>query len=128
AWHLHLLFTRSYWEGLCGRVLGRPLHHTPTTGGPEERANFALQYERTRESYGRIFGSPPPADIWPPASVRFGRTRFRRTDVQRHWVLPKPGLGSSGARRTLALLAVVTIAASALATGPLGELVSGLSL
>ena len=29
VWHLHLLYTRSYWQGLCAEVLGRPLHHDP---------------------------------------------------------------------------------------------------
>ena len=33
VWHLHLCYTRSYWEDLCGEVLPRPLHHGPTRGG-----------------------------------------------------------------------------------------------
>ena len=33
AWHLHLVHSRSYWEKLCGNVLGRPLHHAPSLGG-----------------------------------------------------------------------------------------------
>src|SRR4051794_29247128 len=24
AWHLHLTYTRGYWDELCGRVLGMP--------------------------------------------------------------------------------------------------------
>src|SRR5215204_3251945 len=27
AWHLHMLDTRAYWDELCARVVGRPLHH-----------------------------------------------------------------------------------------------------
>ena len=27
VWHLHLVYTRSYWQGLCRDVLGRELHH-----------------------------------------------------------------------------------------------------
>src|SRR5688572_29636615 len=27
AWHLHLTYSRSYWEDLCGKVLGQALHH-----------------------------------------------------------------------------------------------------
>src|SRR5438067_11295839 len=38
AWHLHLTYTRSYWKRFCGEVLGRPLHHDPTKGGPDEGA------------------------------------------------------------------------------------------
>src|SRR6185436_12357785 len=33
AWHLHLLYSESYWSELCGQVLRRPLHHGPTRGG-----------------------------------------------------------------------------------------------
>ncbi len=36
AWHLHLTYTRSYWKGLCGEILGRPIHHEPTRGGRDE--------------------------------------------------------------------------------------------
>src|SRR4051812_11907007 len=36
AWHHHLIYSRSYWDDLCRSTLGRPLHHDPTTGGPEE--------------------------------------------------------------------------------------------
>ena len=32
VWHLHLLDTRSYWNELCGKVLGFPLHHEPSRG------------------------------------------------------------------------------------------------
>lgn len=76
AWHLHLLYTRSYWDDLCGTVLGRPLHHEPTMGGPEESARYQAQYERTLTSYRRLFGAEPPADIWPTATQRV-RRRWR---------------------------------------------------
>ncbi len=33
AWHLHMLYTRSYWDELCEGVLGRALDHGPTAGG-----------------------------------------------------------------------------------------------
>lgn len=33
AWHLHLTFTRSYWDHLCKEVLQRNIHHDPTKGG-----------------------------------------------------------------------------------------------
>lgn len=32
AWRLHLCYSRSYWDGMCRGVLGRPLHHGPTEG------------------------------------------------------------------------------------------------
>jgi hypothetical protein len=64
AWHLHLVYSRSYWDELCGRVLGRPLHHEPTRGGPTEAAKFDGWYARTLASYREHFGEPP-ADLWP---------------------------------------------------------------
>ena len=75
AWHLHLTYTRSYWDRLCGEVLGRPLHHEPTRGGEEEDAKFAGLYLRTLESYERAFGEAPPADIWPRPCDGAGRKR-----------------------------------------------------
>ena len=27
TWHMHLTYTRSYWERLCRDLLGRSLHH-----------------------------------------------------------------------------------------------------
>ncbi|MDA0812281.1 MAG: hypothetical protein O3C21_07850, partial [Verrucomicrobia bacterium] len=46
AWHLHLCYTRSYWEDLCDGVLGRKLHHGPTRGGDDEGAKFHGWYTR----------------------------------------------------------------------------------
>jgi len=51
AWHLHLTYTRSYWQRLCGEVLPRPLHHDPTKGGDAEEHKFDDWYARTKESY-----------------------------------------------------------------------------
>ena len=47
AWHLHLTYTRSYWKRFCGDVLGRPLHHEPTKGGPAEADKHLAMYEAT---------------------------------------------------------------------------------
>src|SRR6478736_803431 len=69
AWHLHLTYTRDYWERFCPDVLGRALHHGPTAGGVVEQARFFEQYAQTLRSYERVFGSPP-ADIWPGAAQR----------------------------------------------------------
>jgi uncharacterized protein (TIGR04222 family) len=72
VWHLHLLFSDAYWNDFCPRVLGRPLHHHPAKGGQEERVLFHELYRATISSYRQHFGEPP-ADLWPPADVRFGR-------------------------------------------------------
>lgn len=67
AWHQHLLDTRSYWLEFCPRVLGQPLHHTPSRGGEEERQQLGEWYRRTLASYRACFGEAPPADLWPEA-------------------------------------------------------------
>ena len=71
AWHLHLTYSRDYWERFCPEVLGTPLHHGPTRGGGEERDRFYHQYATTLRAYEEAFRKPPPADIWPDARRRF---------------------------------------------------------
>ena len=90
AWHLHLLYTRSYWNRFCKETLGKPLHHGPTKGGGEEREKFNEWYGKTRESYRRFFGEDPPDDIWPEAKIRFGADiHYQRVNTQRFWVIGK---------------------------------------
>lgn len=71
AWHLHLTFTRDYWERFCPAVLQMPLHHGPTAGGTTERSRYYDQYAQTLASYEQHFGEAAPADIWPDAHRRF---------------------------------------------------------
>lgn len=68
VWHLHLLYTRQYWNEFCPQVLNKPLHHLPSDGTAADREKCATGYERTLESYLRYFG-PPPADVWPVPAV-----------------------------------------------------------
>ena len=91
AWHLHMVYTRSYWDDLCGETLGKPLHHAPTRGGTGEGAKFADWYTKTRESYRTWFESEPPADIWLAPDTRFqpAKTRFVRVNTAENWVIPK---------------------------------------
>jgi hypothetical protein len=71
AWHLHLTYTRDYWERFCAQVLEIDLHHGPTRGGPAERDRFYRQYADTLATYEAVFAAAPPADIWPAAQRRF---------------------------------------------------------
>jgi hypothetical protein len=97
AWHLHLVYSRSYWDELCAQVLQHRLHHGPTRGGQAEDDRFLEAYEATRDSYRRCFGSEPPADIWPEPSVRFApEARWQRVDLASHWCLPKLALRRTG--------------------------------
>lgn len=71
VWHLHLTYSRDYWDRFCPDVLGTPLHHGPTAGGAQERDRFYVQYAATLMAYEAVFGEPPPEDIWPDARRRF---------------------------------------------------------
>lgn len=90
AWHLHLCYSRSYWNDLCRDTLGRELHHGPTRGGDAQQRGFFERYRRTLELYREHFGTNAPADVWPSPEQRFDRrhrfVRFNRRDV---WTLPK---------------------------------------
>ena len=71
AWHLHLTYSRDYWQVFCPQVLGGDLHHGPTAGGPVERDRYYRQYAATLAAYEAAFGEVPPADVWPSARRRF---------------------------------------------------------
>lgn len=88
AWHLHLGYSRHYWEELCGRIVGRPLHHGPSAGGAAEAARYRDQYRATLDRYAELFGEAPPADIWPDAATRFAGD-WRRIDLSDAIVLPR---------------------------------------
>lgn len=90
AWHLHLVYTRSYWDDLCRDVLGKPLHHGPTEGRKREADKFTDWYARTLASYRSEFGEDPPRDIWPPSVVRFSpQARFQRVNVGDAWMISR---------------------------------------
>jgi uncharacterized protein (TIGR04222 family) len=106
AWHLHLTYTRSYWQRLCGEVLGRPLHHEPTRGGPAEADKHVAMYADTFAAYRDAFGEDPPADVWPTAGSRFGDDAKQRVvNTARNWVVPK-----AWARRAVAGVAAAALA------------------
>jgi hypothetical protein len=117
AWHLHLTFTRSYWDDLCRTVLPAPLHHGPTRGGAAESAKFHDWYEQTLASYRRLFDAEPPPDIWPAATIRFGDTaRFARVDTSAVWVVAKPAWWPPR-RAVVATLAIIAAAVTSACTG-----------
>jgi hypothetical protein len=98
AWHLHLAYSRDYWERFCPKVLGRPLHHGPTAGGGEQARLYYDQYAETLKSYERIFGAIPPADLWPDARRRF------REDPRARRIHPRQGFFVTWRQAGFALL------------------------
>ena len=90
AWHLHLTYTRDYWERFCPEVLGRPLHHGPTAGGLTEQARYHEQYARTLQSYERVFGEAAPPTIWPSGAQRLiDDPRARRVHPRDAIIIPR---------------------------------------
>ncbi|MCU0353392.1 MAG: hypothetical protein MUD08_06575 [Cytophagales bacterium] len=90
AWHLHLSYTKSYWQDLCRDTLNREIHHNPTNGGTQETQKFKDCYEETLQLYKEKFGEYPPDDIWQPTALRFTDTDFVRVNRSRNWILQKP--------------------------------------
>jgi len=81
VWHLHLSYSRDYWESFCPDVLRKALHHGPTEGGPQEDGKYRDWYIRTLESYREFFNKPDP-EIWPGPDERFvDSARFIRLNV-----------------------------------------------
>ena len=109
VWHLHLTYTRDYWERFCPDLLGRPLHHGPTAGGAGEQHRFFDQYAETLRAYEAAFGTAPPADLWPDAARRLrDDPRARRVHPRDAFILPR--------HPTLAALLVAAVAIVTLLT------------
>jgi hypothetical protein len=87
VWHHHLLFTHSYWDELCGKVLHKPLHHTLGFGGKQEATNDYYFYEQTLTTYQRYFGEPPD-DIWDSPPMRSKNPSYQWIDRDRYWIIP----------------------------------------
>ena len=103
AWHLHLAYSRSYWEELAPHY-EKPPHHGPTVGGAAEGEKFREWYDRTLASYARIFGEPAPDHIWQPPGERFRPDQmWRWVDVSRQVPVPK---AAHERRRLLLILSI----------------------
>ena len=89
AWHLHLLYTESYWNRFCQNVLKRPLHHGPTKGGQVEKEKYKNWYLKTIDSYQKFFGEKPADDIWPPPNIRFEIKMYTQASNQHILVVRK---------------------------------------
>ena len=63
AWHLHLLYTKSYWEDFMSDTIGIKIHHEPSKG-IEEDSKFISIFNDTIHLYEKEFKSTPPIDIW----------------------------------------------------------------
>lgn len=92
AWHLHMLYTKSYWGEFCPNVLGRAFHHYPSTGGDLEQEKLHDWYAQTLQSYQHFFATQPPSDIWTPVEQHNPvEQRYARINLAENWVIPKQG-------------------------------------
>jgi hypothetical protein len=90
VWHLHLIYTDSYWNDFCKNTLNKFIQHGPTKGGEAEKEKYNNWYDSTKELYSSKFDNKPPEDIWPSSEVRFGQIRFTRVNLHTNWVISKP--------------------------------------
>ncbi|MBL8066844.1 MAG: hypothetical protein JNM28_00160 [Armatimonadetes bacterium] len=129
AWHLHMLYTSSYFGRFCPEVLGKTLSHEPTKGGSHENRKFDDWYSRTVESYRLEFGEAPPPDIWPPNNIRFSRPmQFKRVNVADYYLIPRRAVaqgawGLAGLAGSAAAIGCTTQVAGAGMLGPAGSIV-----
>lgn len=71
VWHLHLIYSESYWDVLCAKVLEHKLHHVPGDGSSDDSI-FRGQYELTLKSYKIAFGEPNEK-YWPRPVAKSSR-------------------------------------------------------
>jgi hypothetical protein len=90
VWHLHLLYTHSYWKEFCRNILKKEIHHGPTRGGHHESSKFSNWYVRTIDLYKDRFNQTPPVDIWPGEEKRFRHANFQRINIDDYWMIKKP--------------------------------------
>jgi hypothetical protein len=90
VWHLHLLYTQSYWIDFCENTIHQKIHHGPTKGGETEKNKYTDWYEKTKELYLATFNAETPKDIWPSSEIRFSEIEFVRVNTKRNWIIKKP--------------------------------------
>lgn len=94
VWHMHMGYSRDYWQVYCANVLGDDLHHSPARTDAADAAQCRAWYEATLATYERISGERPPADIWTEADIRFGRDgAMRRVSAAEYLIIRRPPKG-----------------------------------
>ena len=89
VWHLHLTFTKNYWDDLCGQILKQPLHHNPSSGSSGEERELAEAYNLTLAMYRDEFGENPPAKFWPRPGDRGESHEVRMFNPKHYLLLPR---------------------------------------
>lgn len=78
VWHQHLIFTKSYHE-FC-QILGKKIHHIPSTHNKEDFKKFKAAKDHTAKLYETYFGKQPE-NIWnfanPYESLYLDKSKFK---------------------------------------------------
>lgn len=106
VWHLHLLYTRHYWDVLCPQMLGMSLHHEPATGAAADHSKLNDWYATTLASYRTFFNADAPAEFWPTTP---STGQFVRVDAEQNIVLPR--LAVRGAMIWAAAILIILLTA-----------------
>ena len=69
VWHEHILDTARYRRD-CLRLFGRYVHHNPSFGGEEEKAELTVQQTEMFRRYQETFEAAPPRGIWPTVRTK----------------------------------------------------------
>lgn len=64
VWHLHLVYTQSYWKEMCGEILHKEIHHNPGNGRKGENEEYQQIFMQTCTLYLQEFGEHPDPEIW----------------------------------------------------------------
>lgn len=66
VWHEHILDTMQYRRDTL-RMFGQYIHHNPSFGGDDEKAELVEQQDAMFGLYRQLFGEAPPPHTWPAA-------------------------------------------------------------
>ncbi|MBT7445928.1 MAG: hypothetical protein HN790_18380 [Methylococcales bacterium] len=95
VWHLHLTFSRCYWDNFCATVLNKPLHHEPSPSS--EKSKMVDQFQATQALYRQEFETAVPQDIWLNSQPE--------APVDNHWL--------TAAATSIGLIGIVGLATAA---------------
>lgn len=87
VWHLHLIYTKSYWIEFCRTILKKDIHHNPARGNEEETNELKDLFQKTLSSYSKYFGSEAPTTFWSHPIKR--KPKYQRIDRNQYYLIKK---------------------------------------
>lgn len=87
VWHMHLIYSKSYWLGFCQDILQKWIHHNPSEGKAQDADKYKTAYRRTKERYYEVFRVEPTSDIWYDDYTYAHLPQFIRVNPQTHGIV-----------------------------------------